>query len=928
MGFVARQVELGEIEALMASAAGGAGGAVVVGGEAGVGKSSLVDAAVGGLEGFEVLRAAGTEFERDLLYAVLHQVCAPVLEFRAGLPGVQREALEAVLGLGGRQASPNVLTVGLAVLGLLHEAARKRPVCCAVDDAQWMDEASRQVLVFVARRVAAERIALVFAARDAEAVPGLACLPRLPLEGLDEEDARTLLATAPGAPHAGLDGEVADRILAEARGNPLALLEFAHEAGPFGVPRARRRRAGVAGALEEQFAHRLGQLPPGARELVVLAAAEPVGDLGLLRRAAELLELDADRFALAENAGLLSLGPRLRFRHPLVRSGVYDSATPGVRRRVHGALAEATDPATDPDRRAWHRAHAVIDADEDVAGQLEECADRARGRGGFTAAAAFMERAADLTPDRVRADATPDRVRADATPDPVRAEATPVPGRRAGRLLAAAQLRLQAGAPTTARALVARAERHGMDGAVRAEARLLRARVDYQLGHSPQATAALIDAVAELAPERARETGLEAFASCMYNEDQPGHRLQELGERMRRRAPLPERARPVDLLLEALLDQVMLPVPRAVPAMRAAVDACRTAAVSAGPWRMNLACQLVLDLRDDAGMVDLSDRQVEVARAQGALAALPQALRYQAISRTTTGRFEEAAASLSEARAVDEAAGTTPLIGAELVHLAFRGDVEGYRELAARMGKDGLPVESAGEHYARAVLHNGLGEYGTALESALAAQRRHRSGSYAIWAVYAELVEAATRAGRPAQAAEGLAHLEALAAASPTPWARAEWLQARALLAEGPECEKLHREAIDHLARTRARVLYARARLTYGEWLRRANRRAEARVELRSAHDLLAAMGAAAFAARAARELRATGEQPRPRGQDPLGQLTAQERLIAEKAATGATSKEVGAMLYLSPRTIDAHLRNVYRKLGISSRRQLRHMPL
>ncbi|MFG3258919.1 AAA family ATPase [Streptomyces sp. NPDC048172] len=919
MGFVARQMELGEIEGLVSSAAGGSGGAVVVEGEVGVGKTSLVEAAVGGLEGFEVLRAAGTEFERDLLYAVVHQLCAPVLDLRAGLPGVRREALEAVFGLGDGRAAPSVLTVGLAVLGLLHEASRERPVCCVVDDAQWMDEASRQVLVFVARRVAAERIAVVFAARDAEAVPGLACLPRLPLEGLGEEDARAVLAGAPGVPHAGLDGEVLDRILTEARGNPLALLEFAHEAGPFGVPHARGKRAGVAGALEEQFAHRLGQLPPTARELVVLAAAEPVGDLCLLRRAAALLELDAAHYALAENAGLLSLGPRLRFRHPLVRSGVYASATPGVRRRVHGALAEATDPATDPDRRAWHRAHAVIDADEDVAGQLEQCADRARGRGGFTAAAAFMERAATLTPTQPVQPLQPAQ--------PV-AEAQPVAGRRAGRLLAAAQLRLQAGTPAAARALVARAERQGMDETVRAEAWLLRARVEYQLGHSPQATAALIDAVAELAPERARETGLEAFASCMYNEPQPGHRLRELGARMRRRAPLPERARPVDLLLEALLDQVTLPVAEAVPTMREAVAACRTADVSAGPWRMNLVCQLAFDLRDDAGVVDLADRQVEVARAQGALAALPQALRYQAISRTTTGRFAEAAASLSEARAVDEAAGTTPLIAAELVHLAFRGDAERYRELAALMGKDGLPVESVGEHYARAVLHNGLGEYGTALESALAAQQRHQSGSYAIWAVYAELVEAAARAGRPGQAAAGLAHLEALATASPTPWARAEWLQARALLAEGPECETLHRQAIDHLARTRARVLYARARLTYGEWLRRANRRAEARVELRSAHDLLATMGAAAFAERAARELRATGEQPRPRGQDAPALLTARERLIAQKAATGATSKEVGAMLYLSPRTIDAHLRNVYRKLGITSRRQLRHIPL
>ncbi|MEV5597469.1 hypothetical protein [Streptomyces sp. NPDC052496] len=482
-----------------------------------------------------------------------------------------------------------------------------------VDDAQWIDDASRRVLVFVARRVAAERIATVFAARDAGLPSGLAELPRIPLTGLADEDARALLCASTLA---GPDAEVIDRILAEAHGNPLALLEFAHHAEPFGVPGPRRFRAGVVDALEEQFVQRFERLPEAVRSLVVLAATEPVGDLGLLRRAARLLGLDAAELTLAENAGLLTLGPLLRFRHPLVRSAVYASATPEKRRAMHGALAAATDPETDLDRRAWHRAHAVIHPDEDIAAELERSADRARLRGGFAAAAAFMERAGQLTP---------------------------APGRQAGRLLGAARLRLQAGAPDAARALVTRAERRPMDAEGRARARLLRARIDYQRSHSPEATARLVDVVTELAPEQARETYLEAFASLMYNDNHPG-RLKELGTRIRSRAPQRETARPADLLLDALLDQTMRPPEEAVPAMRDAVAAYRKAARSSGPWRMNLLCQAVIDLRDDEAMEETADCQAEVARRQGSLASLPQVLRYQAVARVSVGRFDEARA--------------------------------------------------------------------------------------------------------------------------------------------------------------------------------------------------------------------------------------------------------------------------------------------
>ncbi|WP_369206077.1 AAA family ATPase [Streptomyces sp. PU-14G] len=899
---MARQPELREIEHLTAAAAAGRGGAVVLSGELGIGKSTLVEAAVSGLEGFEVLRADGTEFEQDLLHAVLHQLCSPALAHLHRLPPVQREALEVVFGLG-RGPSPGPLTVGLAVLGLLREAARRRPVCCVVDDAQWLDEGSRRVLGFVARRLDAERIAMIFAARNVDAVPSLSDLPRLPLEGLSDEDARTLLGAASNAPHAALDAEVFERILAEASGNPLALVEFAHDAGPFGVPGPRNRHAGVITSLETHIARRLEQVPAAVRELVVLAAADPVGDPRLLRHAAGLLGLDLADLAVAENAGILTLGARLRFRHPLVRSTAYGLAAPRVRRRVHGALAEATEPESDADRRAWHRAHAVLDADEDAAAELERSADRARSRGGFAAAAAFMERAGQLTPASEG---------------------------QARRLLAAAQLRLRAGTPAAARALVDRAELRLLEEPAYTQARLLRARVDYQLSRSPQATAALVDIVTEFAPEQARETCLEVFASIMFNENDPAL-LRDLGTRMRERAPRPDSSQPADLLLDALLDQFMLPVPEAVPGMRGAADACRAAAVSgsAGSWQLILGSQLFIDLRDAEGLVQMADRNVEGARRQRALAILPQALRYQAIAWITVGRLEETGALLAEARAIDEAAGTVPLLGAELVHTAFCGDADHFRKLCRTAGEGRRLVESVGEQHAWTVLHNGLGDHEAALESALEIQSGLQAGTYGLWAVSRELVEAAARTGRVQEAATAMRHLEALAAANPTPWALADWLQARALLGQGEDedREPLYQQAIDHLAPTRARLPYARARLTYGEWLRSENRHAEARVELRVAHDLLASMGARGFAARAARALRAAGAQTHARGGN-LDQLTAKERLVVQQVAAGATSKEVGALLFLSPRTIDTHLRNVYRKLGITSRRQLRRMPL
>jgi DNA-binding CsgD family transcriptional regulator len=894
MQFVARQAELRAIGEVTRGAAEGRGGAIVVAGEAGIGKSALVKTMAGQLDGWLVLRADGSEFERDLPYAALHQLCAAVIEHRTELPAVQQRALESVFGLGDG-TTPSPLMVGVAVLGLFSELARRRPVCCVIDDGQWIDAGTRQVLTFVARRIGSERIAMVLAARGNGPLD-FPELPRLQLSGLSDGDALALLQSSA---RAGIDSEVLDRILAEARGNLLALLEFEHADRLLGLP-GERVRGTVVEALQDEFTRRVLRLPPATQSLVALAAAEPVGDLSLLRRAAKLLDLNPAAIADAEGDGLVALGPRLRFRHPLVRAAAYQAVTPATRRSLHAALAEATDRRIDPDRRAWHRAHAVIDTDEEVAAELTESAQRTELRGDLAAASAFLERAAQLSPE---------------------------PAGQAARLLAAARLRMRLGAFPEARELLTQAERRPLEPAQRADVRLQRALIDLHVERSPEATAALVSVAPDLGPDDARETYIEAFTSAMFLDRLPG-RLRELGSRIRAQVPPPEHPRPADLLLDALLDQAMLPIENAAPAMRLAVEAFRRTELTS-PWWMELASLMALDLRDAEAVDAISTRQVELATRQSAFAVLPQALKFHALGRIMLGQFDEATSALEEARAVDEAAGTASLAFAEFILAAWRGEADQVKELLGglrdRIGRD----EIVAELYATAVLRNGLGDYPAALGAALSAQQEQQRGSYVVWLLDSELVEAAARAGRPEDAAIALDRLDALARTNPTPWAVAAHLLGQALLdPASTTTDTRYREAIDLLGQTEVRAHYARARLLYGEWLRRESRRSEARVELQAAHEALTAMGAAAFADRAAHELAATGQRPRRDGTKPLDQLTSQERLIATKVAGGATSKEVAATLFLSPRTIDAHLRNIYRKLEITSRRQLRELSL
>ena len=848
--------------------------------------------------------------ETQFAFAGLHQLCAPLLDRADALPDPQRSALGVAFGRQGG-AAPDRFLVGLATLNLLAEVAEEAPLLCLVDDAQWLDEASAQVVAFVARRLAAERIALVLAVRDQPDGESLAFagLPELRLGGLGESDARALLAGAVRTP---LDDRVRDRIVAEARGNPLALLELplswqlAQRAGGFELPEV----LGVPNRIEESFRRRSSSLPTETRLFLLVAAAEPTGDVALLWRAAAQLGIAPEAAAPAEATGLLEIDTRVRFRHPLVRSAVYQDATLPDRCRVHGALAAATDPQVDPDRRAWHSAHAVLGTDEEVAAALERSAGRARARGGIAAAAAFLQRSTELTPE---------------------------PADRTRRALEAAQAKHEAGSSEAALELLAVAEAGRLDSLERGRLALLRAQIVFHLTRSSEVPGMLMDAAVTLAPLDAalsRETYLHALDAAIVNGDGPGAlRVAEAALT----GPGPGvHARPVDLLLDGLAMSVARGFAAGAPQLRLALEALRRSAregdVHASESRtwLWLAGRVAVGILEDGLAHELAACNVDLARADGAMAGLPAALRLQANVLIISGQLTRAEELAAESAAITEATGGVVLRHAHIILAAWRGDRADVTELNdltrrdARFPEDG--AEAALAYYALAVLHNGLGEYSAAQHSA---ERARDSVELSLSSVgLPELIEASVRAGDAERAALALEQLSSRARASGTSWALGLEARSRALTMTGPEAEEHYREAIAHLGASLIAGEAARAHLLYGEWLRRAGRRQDAREELRTAHDLLSDMGAQGFASRAARELRATGEHPRKRTAQPTDALTAQELHIARLVATGATSREVGAQLFLSPRTIEAHLRNIFRKLGISSRRELRELPL
>jgi DNA-binding CsgD family transcriptional regulator len=881
---------LGEV---LEHARGGAGGALVVSGEAGIGKTALLDWALDHAHNFRVLKATGAEFEMELAFASLHALCAPLLSGRERLPQPQREALEAAFGLRSGSA-PDPLRAGMAVLTLLSDAAGEAPVVCVVDDAQWLDRASAQALAFAARRIGSDSVAMLFGVREPLVRSELVALPALQVGRLPDAEARALFLSVLNAR---LDEQVIDRIVAEARGNPLALRELAaggaseQFAGGFGV--ALRERPDDA-----LFRGRLESLPSDGRLLLLLAAAEPLGDPGLLWRAAEELGLGHAAAAPAEAAGLLEIGSRVRFRHPLVRSAVYRPASSADRQRVHAALAAVTDERFDPDRRAWHRAQAASGPDEEVAAELERSAERARTRGGMAAAAAFLERAVELTPDN---------------------------DRRVDRTLIAAETHLGAGEPDAASDLLRGADPEALDPLHAAHVERLRGQIAFAVQRGLDAPPLLRSAaqrLEELDVRMARDAHLDALSAAAA--------VASSSEEMAAAAavalsapPAPEPPKLADLLLDGLALVLTGDRPQGTALLKRALDSSPADLPGSLPQVITIVCLELLDL--DAYVTILS-RLIDKARADGAMATLPQTLGPLSAALLVQGRVRAAEAMLEEAEALAAATGMPTVY--PRVHLAaLRGNAPEAHGLFDSVIAD---ATARGEtmlisyiRFCEAMLHNGRGDYATAL----AAGREPTAWAPLGWGLaLRELVEAAVHAGDRGVAEEAFGHLRERAHAAGTDWGLGVEASSAALLAEGGDADELHRAALDHFERGDCGFELGRAELLYGEWLRRVGRRLEARDQLRAAHERLSAMGAEGFAERALGELRATGERARRRSSDTVDELTPQELHIARLVGSGATSKEVAAQLFLSPRTIDAHLRSIFRKLDITSRRQLRGM--
>jgi DNA-binding CsgD family transcriptional regulator len=784
--------------------------------------------------------------------------------------------------------------------------AEERPLICVVDDEQWLDRASAQALAFVARRLEAESVGLVFAARPpSDEVAGL---PELAVEGLGEGDARALLDSLLPGP---LDARVRDQIVSETRGNPLALVELlraftpAELAGGFGL------LGGVplSGRIEDSFRRQLDALPVDTRRLLQLAAADPVGEPSLLRRAAERLAIGPEAPTPAVEAGLIEFDARVRFRHPLVRSAAYRSASLQEQRDAHRALAEVTDPEVDPDRRAWHRAHAASAPDEDVAEELERSAGRAQARGGSAAAAAFLARAAMLTPE---------------------------PARRAQRLLAAAGAKRDAGALDAALGLLVTVEAGPLDAQQTAEVEHLRGQIAMVQQRGGDAARLLLSAAKRLEPidaNSSRETHLEAFEAATWagDLDTPGNVL-EAAEAARAAPAGPDPPRAVDVLLDAFAIRVTEGYAASAPTLTRALQlfyAPRVGADDVGRWLWRTggraAAIVALELWDDESWHALAARQVQVARDTGALGHLRLALNYVASTQLFAGELATAALMIEEDRLIGEAIGNPAAGYTDMILAAWRGQEAQASELIDATSHEptaGGPrrfVNAAA--YASSVLNNSLGRHDAARDAAWQAFERDQLG-YGPFLV-PELAEAASRTGDVGSLTAALEWLSERTRVTPTEWSLGIEARVRALLSDGQAAEGLYRESISRLGSTHVRVERARGHLLYGEWLRRGNRRVDAREQLRTAHEMLATMGIEAFAERARRELSATGETVRKRSVETSAELTAQERQIARLARDGLSNPEIGTRLFISPRTVQYHLRKVFTKLGISSRNQL-----
>jgi DNA-binding CsgD family transcriptional regulator len=905
-----RRSECEELDRLVADLRAGRSRALVVSGDVGIGKTALLNYAVNLAGGHRTIRAGGVEAERELAFAALHQLCAPMLSELQALPPLQRGALRTAFGLEGGDP-PDRFMVGLAALGLFSEVAMEQPLLLLLDDAQWLDRASAQVLGFAARRLGTESVGIVFAARttpEETSRPELAGLSELHLAGLPDEQARALLAMAHPGP---VDGRVLDRLIAECRGNPLALLELprgftpAELAGGFGL----LDETALPRRIEESFRRQVAAQTPTMRQVLLVAAAEPVGDPVLVWRAVDRLGLSADinLDARERAAPLVEFGSRVTFRHPLLRSAIYHAAPPDERRKVHWALAEVTDPVADPDRRAWHRAQAAGSTDEEVAAELEHGAGRAQARGGPAAAAAYLERASELTPDHERS------------------------GQRA---LAAAEAKQQAGMNDASLRLLALADARLTSKIDRARADLLRGRIAFGMNRGGETPAVLLKAAVELAPldvRMARDTYLEAIRAGWFAAQLAGGAtLRQIAEAART-APAPaEPVRAADLLLDGLAVRYTDGYPSGAPILKQALDVFRERDMSMEEelrWIWFAVTTAAADYLDDEAWHALATRFVQVARDRGALAMLPMALTIQIIIQVLTGDLATAEALLAEQMTVAEGTEVQEPPYAAQLWAAWRGD-EGMA--AALITATTAEVEQRGEGigvisvgWMAGVLFNGLGQYEAAFTAADRGVKSWHEPAISTALALVELVTAAARTGRHAAATEAARRLADITRASGTDWALGLQARCDALVSDSYTAESHFQTAIDRLARTRIRGELARSHLLYGEWLRRQNRRNDARAELRTAHEMFTAMEIDGFAERAAAELGATGQIVRKRSVETSSHLTAQEAQIVRLVREGLSNAEIALRLFISRRTVEWHLSRIFAKLAITSRRQL-----
>jgi DNA-binding CsgD family transcriptional regulator len=912
---VGRSGECAALNRLLSEVRDGASRSLVLRGDPGIGKSVLLDYVTASAAGFLVIRVTGVESEMEFAFAALQLACTPLLKHLDQLPAPQADALRVAFGLCSGDP-PDRFLVGLGVLGLAAEEAAAQPVLCIVDDAQWIDQTSLQALAVMARRLYGESVGVIFAARGAAVRGELTGFHELVLRGLAEVDARELLASV--VPDR-LDERVRDRIIAEAAGNPLALVEFSREiteagelAGGFGVSPWVTRP--LADRVAERYLARVTGLPAATRRLLLVAAAEPLGDPGLLSLSGAVLGLSIADLAPAEAAGLVRLDTHVAFRHPLVRSAIYRSAPVADRQAAHAALAEVTDPGQDPDHRAWHRAQATFGPDEAAAADLEQSANRALGRGGPAAAAAFLERSAALSPE---------------------------PAERARRHLAAAQPKYDAGSPREAAELLAAAQAGPLNELQRARADQLAARIATVVGGAGDAPRLLLSAAARLAPRDAglaRRAYLDAFMSAFVTGGSTRTSWQEVGWAARG-APAPAGPRQAsDQLLDGLAAQAVDGYAAGLPALREALRTLAGGSASLPGTEMVsilwLGCRVAMNLWEDEAFVALAGRMVAVARGTGTVLEYPSALGMAATASLLTGDLAAAAASIDQLDAAIAVTRGIPAAHGRLALVAWQGRAEGAAmrtpaDADAEAGRrdDGVAGQDRASDlgvaaYTTALLNNARGQYAQAAAAASTVIGRTDQLGYTLWAL-PELAEAAARSGDPVLAAEAVALLGQTTGPSGTDLARGIHARSRALTCDGEQAEELYAEALTTLDRTRAKPHLARAHLLYGEWLRREKRKTDARVQLRTAREMFAAMGADGFARRAERELAVTGERIRKRGVRSAVELTVQEAQIARLVADGYSNPVIAAELFISPRTVEYHLHKIFGKLEITARGQL-----